>query len=395
MTKTDHHTRDVISPSRTLYISYLFLGMGTLFPWNAYITAIDYYIVRYPHLHVDRFITIAYLPINLIVIALFVHYHHTTLSNKRIIVGFLSFTFAMLLMPLLDLLASQASSISLAVTLTFVFICGAADGMAQGALFGEAAAIHPRCTQALVAGTAISGVVVSMLRLATKAILPQTMVGLRLSADIYFLLAAIVCGSCVVIHIKKRNLLRSIKSNNTDIVVVDGNDDTLPHRVVSENILSENRAMLKDYTTNEQWRQWPNVPHESPNRNSNRDDNSSFFIEHMDCSSNTHGASSSYWLVLYNSRFYVLSLILIYTVTLSIFPGVLAEDIALSSSTDSSWYPIVLIAVFNAADCAGKCLPVMPLCRIINENVLVSGSLARLLFIPAFYIASTTLSNVL
>ena len=39
-------------------------------------------------------------------------------------------------------------------------------------------------------------------------------------------------------------------------------------------------------------------------------------------------------------------------VTLSIFPGVLAED--LHSTQLGSWYPIVLLAAYNCADAAGK-----------------------------------------
>lgn len=39
-------------------------------------------------------------------------------------------------------------------------------------------------------------------------------------------------------------------------------------------------------------------------------------------------------------------------VTLSIFPGVLAED--LHSPQLGSWYPILLLAAYNCADAAGK-----------------------------------------
>jgi equilibrative nucleoside transporter 1/2/3 len=43
------------------------------------------------------------------------------------------------------------------------------------------------------------------------------------------------------------------------------------------------------------------------------------------------------------------------SVTLSIFPGVLAEDV--HSAQLGSWYPIWLIAAFNLADAAGKAAP--------------------------------------
>ena len=50
-----------------------------------------------------------------------------------------------------------ASNATLAAVLLLVAACGACDGFAQGALFGEAALLPPRFTQALVTGTAVSG----------------------------------------------------------------------------------------------------------------------------------------------------------------------------------------------------------------------------------------------
>lgn len=49
-------------------------------------------------------------------------------------------------------------------------------------------------------------------------------------------------------------------------------------------------------------------------------------------------------------------------VTLSIFPGVLAEDV--HSAELGSWYPVALLAVFNLADWAGKSAPALPALRL-------------------------------
>ena len=49
-------------------------------------------------------------------------------------------------------------------------------------------------------GTAVSGVLVSLLRIATKAVLPGDEAGLRASAIIYFGLAAAVTAACGVVH---------------------------------------------------------------------------------------------------------------------------------------------------------------------------------------------------
>lgn len=132
--------------------------------------------------------------------------------------------------------------------------CGACDGFAQGALFGEAALLPPQYTQALVSGTAASGqcvmllesvcvwlamlnrwvscsqphcsgrwspcagensaslcaqcspppllagVAVSLLRVLTKATLADTEAGLRHSANVYFILTALVCASCTAVY---------------------------------------------------------------------------------------------------------------------------------------------------------------------------------------------------
>jgi hypothetical protein len=43
-------------------------------------------------------------------------------------------------------------------------------------------------------------VVVSLLRVLTKATLPDTPAGLRRSADLYFLIAALVCGACTAVY---------------------------------------------------------------------------------------------------------------------------------------------------------------------------------------------------
>lgn len=99
----------------------------------------------------------------------------------------------MLAVPLVNL--TGPSPRTLAALLLLVAGVGACDGMAQGALFGEAALLPPRFTQALVSGTSLSGVAVSLLRLVTKATLPDTQSGLCASATLYFLLAAAVCAA--------------------------------------------------------------------------------------------------------------------------------------------------------------------------------------------------------
>lgn len=81
-----------------------------------------------------------------------------------------------------------------------------------------------------------------------------------------------------------------------------------------------------------------------------------------------------------------LSVFLVYTITLAIFPGFLAEDV--SSEHLGSWYPVLLITAFNIADAVGKVVPVLPQLAIHNRRLILSLCVSRVVFLPAFYFAS-------
>lgn len=70
----------------------------------------------------------------------------------------------------------------------------------------------------------------------------------------------------------------------------------------------------------------------------------------------------------------------IYTVTLSIFPGFLAEN--LESSVFKDWYPILLITIYNVADFVGKSFTALYVVKSTSKATW--GCVARLLFYPLF-----------
>ena len=78
-----------------------------------------------------------------------------------------------------------------------------------------------------------------------------------------------------------------------------------------------------------------------------------------------------------------LAMVINYCITLSIFPGVLAEDA--ESPVFGSWYPLLLISGFNVADLAGK---VVPFCGFEpTQDTLLGAACARVVFIPGFLAA--------
>jgi hypothetical protein len=87
---------------------------------------------------------------------------------------------------------------------------------------------------------------------------------------------------------------------------------------------------------------------------------------------------STLWSVVGTVKWHGAGVVLIYGVTLSIFPGFITEDV--DSEALGDWYPILLITACNVFDLVGKALPALYLLQ--NADVAVAGSFARLLFYP-------------
>lgn len=71
---------------------------------------------------------------------------------------------------------------------------------------------------------------------------------------------------------------------------------------------------------------------------------------------------------------------MIYVVTLSIFPGFIAEN--LESKFLQDWYPVLLITVYNVADFMGKSLTAIYVLQSIKKATW--ACISRLLFYPLF-----------
>jgi len=84
--------------------------------------------------------------------------------------------------------------------------------------------------------------------------------------------------------------------------------------------------------------------------------------------------------VLNKLRSLAFSMVMIYIVTLSIFPGYLSENV--KSVYFGDWYPVFLITTFNVGDFSGKCLTSIYVVK--RSRWVVWGCIARVLFYPLF-----------
>ncbi|KAI7755703.1 hypothetical protein M8C21_028305 [Ambrosia artemisiifolia] len=300
------------------YIIHFLLGAGNLLPWNALITAIDYFGHLYPDKHVEKVFSVAYMSSSLLTLIVMIVWSKLSslVSFKvRMNIGFTMFVVSLMVTPTIDWACwhKMSTPASFYAVVASVVICGLADGLIGGSLVGSAGKLPKEYMQAIFAGTASSGILVSFLRIITKASLPHDPQGLKKSAHLYFLVSTLILLVCMV----------------------------------GCSILYKLPVMEQHYK----------------------------LLQH-----NTSISRTKFWDVARTIQWPALSIFIIYTVTLSIFPGFLAENI--ESKLLKDWYPIALIAIYNTADFAGKsCTAIYVLKSIAKATWCCLG---RLLLYPLF-----------
>ncbi|CAL9123331.1 unnamed protein product [Musa acuminata var. zebrina] len=310
------------------YAVYFTLGAGFLLPWNAFITAVDYFSYLYPGAPVDRVFSVAYMVIGLLLLAVIVLWARRSSAHLRVNAGLALFIAALLVVPVMDaayVRGKQGRYAAFDVTVGAVVLSGIADALVQSGVIGSAGELPERYMQAVVAGTAASGVLASTMRVITKAIYPRDAHGLRKSAILYFTVGIVM----MVINIVCYNMA-----------------DRLP-------VVRYYRHIKLQAMEDERNERGP-----------------------------TSGSAlgSTLWQITGRIRWIGLGIFLTYAVTLSIFPGYITEDV--HSELLKDWYPIMLIAGYNVFDLVGKSLTAVYL--VENANVAVSCCVARLLFYPLF-----------
>ncbi|XP_024980388.1 equilibrative nucleotide transporter 8-like isoform X1 [Cynara cardunculus var. scolymus] len=315
--KSDPDQNEPKDTYKMAYIIHFLLGAGNLLPWNALITAIDYFGHLFPEKHVEKVFSVAYMSSSTLVLIIVIswrNFSRIVTFQVRMNVGFTMFCLSLMVTPLIDWSWQDVkSSTAFYVVVASVVICGLADGLIGGSLVGSAGKLPKQYMQAIFAGTASSGILVSLLRITTKASLPHDPQGLKKSAHLYFLVSTLILLVCMVFC-------------------------TLLYKFP---VMEQHYKLLQ------------------------RDSSAS---------------RTKFWDVARMIRWPALGIFIIYTVTLSIFPGFLAENI--ESQLLKDWYPIMLITTYNIADFAGKSFTAIYVLNNITKATW--GCMCRLLLYPLF-----------
>lgn len=144
------------------YILHFFLGAGNLLPWNALITAVDYFGFVYPDRHVEKVFSVVYMGSSLFILVLLLKwgFFRKKLSLRlRLNLGFSMFVMSLMVVPVMNWTCPNLSPTkSYYIVVVTVLICGLADGLIGGSLIGTAGKLPKQYMQAIFAGTASSGI---------------------------------------------------------------------------------------------------------------------------------------------------------------------------------------------------------------------------------------------
>ncbi|CAB3982559.1 equilibrative nucleoside transporter 1-like isoform X1 [Paramuricea clavata] len=185
-----------------VYLIIVLQGIGTLLPWNFFITAHTYFSTkldgtRYKH-EFENFFALAAFGPNLVAFFLNTMFKHKVALKIRILVPLFVMTGIFVVTAALVKVDTENWKGSFfAITLVTMGLINAFCAVYQGGLFGLSGMMPPRYTQALMTGQGIGGIFACVADIGSKL---GTSDPIR-SAFWYFLTAVVVLFACIVSYL--------------------------------------------------------------------------------------------------------------------------------------------------------------------------------------------------
>ncbi|XP_030473167.1 equilibrative nucleotide transporter 3-like [Syzygium oleosum] len=314
------------------------LGLGSLVAWNSMLTIGDYYYKVFPHYHPSRVLTIVYQPFAIGTMAILSYHESKVDTRKRNIIGYILFTLSTLFLIVLDLATSGKGGVGPYFGICVLVACfGVADAHVQGGMVGDLSFMCPEFMQSFFAGLAASGALTSGLRLITKAAFDKAHDGLRKGAMLFLAISTFFEFICIILYATWFAKIPIVKYYRSK--AASEGSKTVSADLAAAGIQTQDGSSKEDRLSNKQ--------------------------------------------LLFQNIDYAIDLYLIYVLTLTIFPGFLYENTGTHQL--GSWYPLVLIAMYNVWDLISRYIPLIGWLKLESRKGLLFAILARFLLVPAFY----------
>ncbi|KAF0977501.1 hypothetical protein FDP41_003493 [Naegleria fowleri] len=330
-----------------VFFIFLLQGVGVLFPWNAFISAPDYFSALYGE-NTMLYFSVAYSIPNLLGVLAMVKLSPKIPMAWKMYPSFILTLLVLILVPILGF--SGVNGIrGFIVTILLIVLSALSTAVLQGNIFGMAGALPPNYITAVMSGNGVAGVACSFLRIVTKLTIEQNrkhvpLLIMTTSAAVYFFVCALVILACIVTF-----------------------------------FLVMRMSFTKYYLNKASSKNEPGV-----NRNESvntEHDEISTLVPKQDVVMTTK--KPSVFSVFKKIWVQAVMVMTVFWITLSVFPGLSVSVPTWYKGTEmKDWLPILVGTTFNIFDFIGRTAPRWMI--LFNRKVVPIPVLIRILILPLF-----------
>ncbi|EFN82396.1 equilibrative nucleoside transporter 4 [Harpegnathos saltator] len=408
------HLSPPVDTNNCIYMALILGGVGFLLPYNSFIIAVDYFQERYPETTVIFDMSVVYISVAFIAVSANNILVETFSLNTRITFGYLV-SFVTLNFVLICEIWWQVFGVatSYKMNLAAIAIVSLGCTVQQSSFYGYTSMLPSRYTQAVMTGESIAGFWVSTSRVLTKLLLNDE----RCNTSLFFILSILTILFCFVLHqvVRKSDFVqfyitlcqeknRITLEPTEDVGLMDPLDQVGDPSKGQYGVLKiqtsplgpESASGSADVTASGQYSAFsfsnPVYEPSAPSGNPPGSAGPTYKVEDVvvmrgACGTQTKGKR---WSGIKRGMLarlevikliypYMISIGLAYSVTLSLYPGIVSEII---SCKLQSWMPIILMTTFNASDLIGKMFTLIHYTWKRTQVLWISA--ARAILIPLF-----------
>ncbi|KAL0983715.1 hypothetical protein UPYG_G00131720 [Umbra pygmaea] len=364
---SDHEPKD---KNHTVWLIFFMLGLGTLLPWNFFMTATMYFTSRLKDPQDGDMLTsmektynnvstlCAMVPL-LIFTCLNSVLHHRVPQRWRMM-GSLSVIFILFLITVIVVKIEIEPLPFFVVTMVTIVIINSFGAILQGSLFGMAGILPTKYTTPIMSGQGLAGTFAAFSMICAIA----SGSALNNAAFGYFITACVVILLTIMSYVvlpKLKFYQHYNKSQSENLVSDEENNPSLPNLVSDE----ENNPSL-------------------PNNESTVESGPVVLQEEEDQRFSIFTIFKKIWVM-------ALSVCLAFLVTIGIFPAVTVDvksKIANGGTWEMYFIPVSCFLLFNLSDWAGRSLTALIMWPGKSSILLPILMVTRLIFVPLFMLCN-------
>ncbi|XP_063244891.1 equilibrative nucleoside transporter 4 [Bacillus rossius redtenbacheri] len=420
------HLSPPIDKCNCIYLALVLAGVGFLLPYNSFIIAVDYFQARYPGTTIVFDMSLVYIVMAFFAVLANNVLVETLSLNTRITFGYLVSFITLLFVATCEIWWEIfGAATSYTINLVAVAVVSLGCTVQQSSFYGYTSMLPSRYTQAVMAGESAAGFLVSSNRILTKLLLDDQ----RINTIFFFVMSVMIVALCFCLHqvVRKTDFVqfyitlcresrKIVLEPTEDVGLMDPTEQgeggtknqygmlklqQSPLATDSATSSSENNAAAGAGTQFSPF-SFSNPVYE-PTATSVPSTGPTYKVEDVVVRMRSNYGTSqakawgglrrglvARWEVAKTVWPYMLSIGLAYCVTLSLYPGIESEIV---SCKFGNWMPVILMAMFNAADLVGKILASVP--YDWSRAQLIMFAWLRTLLIPLMLLCAMPRGNPL